>query len=57
MQNAWQQCDSNPGPSAYDVKSQSVVLLDQIYVGHFNVDRALRRIVTFDEGRHCCKVT
>ena len=36
---ACQQCDSNPGPSAYDAKSQSVALLDQIYIGHLNVDR------------------
>ena len=41
MKNHCQQWDSNPGPSAYEAKSLSVALLDQISFEHLNVYRVL----------------
>ena len=41
IKNSWRQWDSNPGPSAYEAKSLSVAVLDQIYVEHLNIDRVL----------------
>ena len=41
MKYSCQQWDSITGPSAYKAKSLSVVLLDEISIGHLNVDRVL----------------
>ena len=41
MKNYFPQCESIPGPSAYEAKSLSIALLDDISIVHFNVDRLL----------------
>ena len=41
MKNSCPQLDSNPGPSAYEAKSQSVALLDEISIEHLKVDCVL----------------
>ena len=41
MRNYCPQLDSNPGPSAYEAKSLSIALLDQIFIELLNVDRIL----------------
>ena len=38
------QSDSNPGPSAYEVKSLSIALIDQISIEHLNVECAIKNL-------------